>query len=114
MELSIGDYVLSGGELGALIVLDAVARLIPGVLGSDNSNKEESFECGLLKYPQYTRPRIFMGEEVPEVLLTGDHQKIDKWRKMESLKRTLKKRPDLLKNASLNDGDKDLLAKLKE
>lgn len=114
MELSIGDYVLSGGELGALIVLDAVARLIPGVLGSDNSNKEESFECGLLKYPQYTRPRIFMGEEVPEVLLTGDHQKIDKWRKMESLKRTLKKRPDLLKNASLSDGDKDLLAKLKE
>ncbi|MFC1841416.1 tRNA (guanosine(37)-N1)-methyltransferase TrmD [Thermodesulfobacteriota bacterium] len=114
MELSIGDYVLSGGELGALIVLDAVARLIPGVLGSDNSNKEDSFECSLLKYPQYTRPRIFKGEEVPDVLLSGDHQKIDKWRKKQSLKITLLKRPDLLKNASLSNEDKDLLAKLKE
>jgi len=114
MELSIGDYVLSGGELGALIVLDSVARLIPGVLGSDNSNREDTFEFNLLKYPQYTRPRIFMGEEVPDVLLSGDHQKIEKWRKRESLKRTLKKRPDLLENASLTDEDKDFIAKLKE
>lgn len=114
MELSIGDYVLSGGELGALIVLDAVARLIPGVLGSDNSNKEDSFEESLLKYPQYTRPRIFMGEEVPDVLLSGDHQKIDKWRRKQSLKKTLLKRPDLLETAPLSDEDKELLAKLKE
>ncbi len=105
MELSIGDYVLSGGELGALIVLDAVARLIPGVLGSDSSNREDSFEGGLLKYPQYTRPRVFLGEVVPDVLLSGDHQKIDKWRKAESLKRTLLKRPDLIEGASLSDDE---------
>lgn len=114
MELSIGDYVLSGGELGALTVLDAVARLVPGVLGSDNSNKEDSFENNLLKYPQYTRPRIFMGEEVPDVLLSGDHQKIDNWRRRQALKRTLLKRPDLLETAALNDEDREFLEKLKE
>jgi len=114
MELSIGDYILSGGELGALIVLDAVARLIPGVLGCDSSNKEDSFEGNLLKYPQYTRPNNFMGEDVPEVLLSGDHQKINEWRRKQSLKRTFLKRPDLLEKISLDNEDEDLLAKLKE
>lgn len=114
IELSIGDYVLSGGELGALVVLDAIARLIPGVLGCESSNKEDTFEGNLLKYPQYTRPRDFMGKEVPEVLLSGDHQKINKWRRAQSLKRTFSKRPDLLEKASLDKDDMDIIAKLKE
>jgi tRNA (guanine37-N1)-methyltransferase len=111
-ELSVGDYVLSGGELGALIVMDAVSRLIPGVLGGERSNKEDSFEDGLLEYPQYTRPRIFQGEGVPEVLLSGNHEKIRRWRRTQSLKRTLEKRPDLLRSASLSPEDEEILAKL--
>jgi len=111
-ELSVGDYVLSGGELGALIVMDAVSRLIPGVLGGARSNKEDSFEDGLLEYPQYTRPRVFLDEEVPEVLLSGNHEKIRLWRRTQSLKRTLEKRPDLLRTASLSREDEDMLAKL--
>lgn len=111
-ELSVGDYVLSGGELGALIVMDAVSRLIPGVLGGERSNKEDSFEDGLLEYPQYTRPRIFQGEEVPEVLLSGNHEKIRLWRRSQSLKRTLEKRPDMLRAASLSPEDEKILEKL--
>jgi tRNA (guanine37-N1)-methyltransferase len=109
IELSIGDYVLSGGELGALVILDAVGRLIPGVLGCSTSNLEDSFEDGLLEHPQYTRPRVFMGEEVPEVLLSGDHEKIRIWRRVQSLKRTLRKRPDLLKMNDLSEDDRALL-----
>ena len=112
-ELSIGDYILSGGEPAALVIMDAVSRLIPGVLGGERSNLEDSFEDGLLEYPQYTRPRVFQGEEVPPVLLSGDHEKIRLWRRAESLKRTLKRRPDLLQKARLNPEDEVILAKLK-
>ena len=113
MELSVGDYILSGGELGVMVVLDAVSRLVPGVLGGERSNLEDSFEDGLLEYPHYTRPRIFEGEEVPAVLLSGDHEKIRKWRRAESLKRTLERRPDLLKKAKLREEDKGFLTKPK-
>jgi tRNA (guanine37-N1)-methyltransferase len=95
-EVSIGDYVLTGGELPAMVVVDAVVRLLPGVLGDKNSLNFESFECNLLEYPQYTRPAIFRGKKVPEVLLCGDHKKIASWRKAEALKRTKARRPDLL------------------
>ena len=114
MELSVGDYVLSGGELGALIVFDAVSRLVPGVLGCGNSNKEDTFEGGLLEHPQYTRPRIFNGKEVPEVLLSGDHEKIRRWRRQQSLIRTNLKRPDLLEKAVLSKEDREILSTLKE
>ncbi|MDY6880049.1 MAG: tRNA (guanosine(37)-N1)-methyltransferase TrmD [Desulfatiglans sp.] len=113
-ELSIGDYILSGGELGALVVVDAVSRLIPGVLGRESSNQEDSFEGGLLEYPQYTRPRTFEGQEVPEVLLSGDHERIRAWRRREALRRTMEKRPDLLKRARLSPEDEAILAELKE
>jgi tRNA (guanine37-N1)-methyltransferase len=96
-EISIGDYVLSGGELPAMVLIEAVARLVPGVLGNPESLNEESFADGLLEYPQYTRPEEFRGMRVPEVLLSGDHQKIHEWRKAEALKRTARRRPDLLK-----------------
>ena len=112
-EISIGDYVLSGGEIGALIVMDAVSRLIPGVLGGEKSNQEDSFEDGLLEYPQYTRPRVFGGKEVPPVLLSGDHEKIRQWRRKESLKRTLERRPDLLQKARLTSEDEQFLDELK-
>ncbi len=111
MELSIGDYVLSGGELGAMVVIDAVSRLVPGVLGGERSNLEDSFEEGLIEYPHYTRPRIFQGEGVPEVLLSGDHEKIRVWRRIESLKRTIERRPDLLKKAKLSEEDRAYLVK---
>jgi len=109
MELSIGDFILSGGELGALVIMDAVSRLIPGVLGGDKSNLEDSFENGLLEYPQYTRPRVFEGLEVPAVLLSGNHEKIRRWRRRESLRITLKRRPELLDKARLSEEDKTLL-----
>lgn len=112
MELSIGDYVLSGGEMAAMVVMDAVSRLVPGVLGGEKSAQEESFEDGLLEYPQYTRPRVFRNQEVPEILLSGDHEKIRVWRRTESLKRTLERRPDLLEKAALTEEDKRILAKL--
>ena len=114
MELSVGDYVLSGGEIGALIVFDAVARLVPGVLGCEHSNKEDSFEGGLLEHPQYTRPRVFNGEEVPEILLSGDHEKIRRWRREQSLMRTKSKRPDLLEDAVLSKEDRDILSTKKK
>ncbi len=113
-ELSIGDYVLSGGELCALVVMDAVTRLIPGALGGKKSILEDSFQDGLLEYPQYTRPRIFHGEGVPSVLLSGNHEKIRLWRRKEALKRTLERRPDLLKKARLTGEDRKLLADLKD
>ena len=113
MELSIGDYVLSGGETAAMVVMDAVSRLVPGVLGGEKSAQEDSFEDGLLEYPQYTRPRVFKNQEVPEILLSGDHEKIRVWRRTESLKRTLERRPDLLDRAALTEEDKRILAKLR-
>jgi len=112
-ELSIGDYVLTGGELAALVVMDAVSRLIPGVLGGERSNLEDSFEDGLLEYPQYTRPKVFQGQEVPPVLLSGDHEKIRLWRRTESLRRTLERRPDLLPQARLTPEDRSILSRLK-
>jgi len=95
-ELSIGDYVLTGGELAAMVVVDAVSRLIPGVLGNDASAAEDSFSTGILEYPHYTRPATYRGWPVPEVLLSGNHAEIDAWRRTEALKRTLARRPDLL------------------
>lgn len=112
-EISIGDYVLTGGELPAMVVVDAVVRLLPGVLGSEESYQEESFQDGLLEYPQYTRPASFEGMEVPEVLLSGHHAKIAAWRREESLKRTLLRRPDLLEQADLSQEDRALLEKIK-
>ena len=96
-ELSIGDFVLTGGEIAAIAVIDAVARLVPNVLGKEESFQEESFSYGLLEYPQYTRPRVFMGRAVPDILLSGHHANIEKWRKEQSILRTKQKRPDLLK-----------------
>ncbi len=111
-ELSIGDYVLTGGELAALVVIDAVSRLIPGVLGSDESAGDESFTTGLLEYPQYTRPRDFRGMEAPEVLLSGHHANILKWQREQALKITLQNRPDLLETAPLTGKDREYLALL--
>jgi len=113
-ELSIGDYILSGGELGAMVLMEVISRLIPGVLGGEKSNLEDSFEEGLLEYPQYTRPGVFQGKEVPPVLLSGDHEKIRLWRRTESLKRTVERRPDLLKKARLTPEDKMILDRLKK
>lgn len=109
-EISIGDYVLTGGELPAMVLIDSVSRYVEGVL-KDGSTKEESFSQGLLEYPQYTRPEVFEGQQVPEVLRSGNHQMIDKWRREQSLKRTLEKRPDLLKEVELSDEDKKILEK---
>ena len=113
-ELSIGDYVLTGGELAALVVIDSVSRLIPGVLGSGESAEDESFTTGLLEYPQYTRPREFRGMEAPEVLLSGHHANILKWQREKSLEITLKNRPDLLETAPLTKKDKEFLELLKQ
>lgn len=109
-EISIGDYVLTGGELPAMVLIDSVSRYVEGVL-KDGSTTEESFSQGLLEYPQYTRPEIFEGQQVPEVLRSGNHQMIDKWRREQSLKRTLEKRPDLLEKVDLSDEDKKILEK---
>ena len=95
-EISIGDYVLTGGELAAMVVVDATVRLLPGVLGSELSAREDSFAQGLLKYPQYTRPRVYRGWEVPPILLSGNHEEIARWRHEQAIQRTLKQRPDLL------------------
>ncbi|MBE7036747.1 MAG: tRNA (guanosine(37)-N1)-methyltransferase TrmD [Ruminococcaceae bacterium] len=105
-ELSIGDYVLTGGEIPAMAVIDAVARMIPGVLPAEDAYSEESLYNGLLEYPQYTRPPEFLGREVPEVLLSGHHENIRKWRREESIRRTCKKRPELLNDADLTDKEK--------
>ena len=113
-EISIGDYILTGGETAAMVLVDCVARFIPGVLGSSDSPEEESFSDGLLEYPQYTRPRILEGMEVPEILLNGDHAKIKAWRRRESLKATLKHRPDLLETAPLNEKDLIMLDEIRK
>jgi tRNA (guanine37-N1)-methyltransferase len=111
-EVSIGDYVLTGGELAALVIIDATARLVPGVLGDEESPKDESFAEGLLEYPQWTRPRQFRGMQVPEVLLSGNHQQIQHWRRKEAIRRTLNQRPELLLN--LKDKDIPLLKEVLE
>lgn len=98
-EVSIGDYILSGGEPAAMILLDAVIRVLPGVMGNDQSGVHESFESGLLEYPHYTRPPVFEGREIPEILTSGNHAKIEKWRHEQALKLTAERRPDLLKNS---------------
>jgi len=108
-ELSIGDFVLSGGEIAAMAVVDAVARLLPGVVGDPASLDEESFSHGLLEYPQYTRPREYKGAAVPEVLVSGDHKKIKAWQRQEALKKTARNRPDLLKKMRLTQQDRALL-----
>lgn len=111
-EISIGDYVLTGGELAAMVIIDAVSRLIPGVLNNDESAETESFYEGLLEYPQYTRPFNYEGLKVPEILLSGNHAKIAYWRREQSLIRTALKRPDLLEKANLTEEDRILLKKL--
>jgi len=102
-EISIGDYVLSGGELAALVIIESVVRLIPGALGDDLSAKEDSFMKGFLDYPHYTRPEEFKGMKVPDVLVSGNHKKIELWRKTEAIRKTLIQRPDLLKNLSIDE-----------
>ena len=113
-EISIGDYILTGGELAAMVLTDCVARFIPGVLGSAESPEEESFSDGLLEYPQYTRPREWQGLAVPEVLLNGNHAEIRTWRRKESLRATLRFRPDLLESAELSPRDLKTLKELKD
>lgn len=112
-EISIGDYILTGGELCALVVIDAVSRLIPGVLGNVQSNQNESFCRGLLEYPQYTRPAEYKSWSVPEVLLSGNHAEIENWRTEQSLSRTYKRRPDLLGKSPLSKADKKKVQKIK-
>lgn len=114
LELSIGDYVLTGGELPALVVLDAVVRLVPGVLGDADSAQTDSFATGLLEYPQYTRPPTYRGMAVPPILLSGDHKAIARWRRKEAIRRTHQRRPDLLARALLSELDRELLAEVEE
>ncbi len=113
-EISIGDYVLTGGELPALVIIDAVSRLIPGVLGDSRSSEEDSFTCGLLDYPHYTRPEFYRGRSVPDILLSGNHREIERWRKRESLRITAERRPGLLEKYSLSPEDVTLLEHIKE
>lgn len=109
MEVSVGDYILTGGEIPALVIIDSVSRLLPDVLGEPESSVHESFGDGLLEYPQYTRPEDFRGLKVPDVLLSGNHAEIDKWRRLQSIIRTLKRRPDLICKADLSDEDKKII-----
>lgn len=111
-ELSIGDFVLTGGELAAMVIIDATARLVPGVLGNAGSAQGDSFSDGLLEFPHYTRPAEFKGMRVPDVLLSGNHALIDRWRRREQLRRTLQRRPDLLDSAPLSADDRKVLARL--
>ena len=113
-ELSIGDYVLSGGELGALVVIDAVSRLVPGVVGAEQSVRDDSFSRGLLDYPHYTRPSEFEGQAVPDVLMSGHHAEVRRWRKKAALVRTLERRPELLDTAALDDEERALLAEIRK
>lgn len=113
-EISVGDYVLSGGELAALVIIDAVVRLLPGAVGDDRSLSEESFTWGILDYPHYTRPPEWKGLRVPEVLLSGNHREIVRWRRKEALRRTLRRRPDLLEKAPLDEEDMRILESIKE
>ncbi|MCL5023848.1 MAG: tRNA (guanosine(37)-N1)-methyltransferase TrmD [Nitrospirae bacterium] len=113
-EISVGDYVLTGGELPALVIIDAIVRLIPGALGDEHSTEEESFSWGILDYPHYTRPPEWEGRKVPEVLLSGNHGEIARWRRKEALRRTLHRRPELIDTASLIEEDHTLLLEIKE
>ncbi len=113
-EYSIGDFILTGGELAAMVMIDAVARHIPGVLGCEGSAAGDSFSDGLLEYPQYTRPAQFAGLEVPAVLLSGNHGEIAQWRRRQQLERTLRRRPDLLETAPLSDADRKLLRQIRD
>jgi tRNA (guanine37-N1)-methyltransferase len=113
-EISVGDYVLTGGELPALLIIDAVSRLIPGVLGDPTGAEDDSHSMGLLEYPHYTKPSEFRGWKVPEVLLSGDHGKIEKWRREQALIRTFKKRPDMIETAELSEKEKKFIEGLKE
>jgi tRNA (guanine37-N1)-methyltransferase len=113
-EISIGDYILTGGELAAMVILEATARLLPGVLGDEASTQEESFTEGLLEYPHYTRPREFMGCQVPDVLLSGNHQEIAAWRRRKAIEGTFEKRPDLLGSANLTEEDRECLERIKQ
>jgi tRNA (guanine37-N1)-methyltransferase len=112
-EISMGDFILTGGELSAMVVVDAVARLVPGVLGNEESAMADSFSEGLLEYPHYTRPADYRGWQVPEVLLSGNHREIQAWRRRESLRRTCLKRPDLLAKALLSEEDRAILKEFK-
>jgi tRNA (guanine37-N1)-methyltransferase len=109
-EISLGDFVLSGGEIAAMAVIDAVARLLPGVLGDDESAVQDSFSDGLLDHPHYTRPELIDGRQVPEVLLSGDHARIDRWRRKQSIGRSFRRRPELVENLQLDDEQQALLA----
>ncbi|MDY0268270.1 tRNA (guanosine(37)-N1)-methyltransferase TrmD [Trichloromonas sp.] len=113
-EYSLGDFVLTGGELPAMVMIDAIARLLPGVLGNSGSAESDSFSDGLLEYPHYTRPVEFAGERVPEVLLSGNHGEIARWRRREQLRRTLERRPELLSKAALSEADRAYLASLRD
>ena len=113
-EISVGDYVLSGGELAAMVLMDAVARLVPGVVGSPESTEGDTFSGGLLQHPQYTRPPEYRGWRAPEVLLSGNHGEIARWRRRESLRRTLLRRPDLLVAAALSEEDRRYVEKLRQ
>ncbi|MBQ8307157.1 MAG: tRNA (guanosine(37)-N1)-methyltransferase TrmD [Blautia sp.] len=117
-QVSIGDYVLTGGELPALVMMDAISRMVPGVLGNEESGETESFSGGLLEYPQYSRPMVWHGREVPEVLMSGHHANVDKWRRERSIERTVRNRPDLLKKAELTNQEwayvRELKRRLKE
>ncbi|CAH0346960.1 tRNA (guanosine(37)-N1)-methyltransferase TrmD [Bacillus sp. CECT 9360] len=113
-EISIGDYVLTGGELGAMVIIDSVVRLLPGVLGNEDSPVLDSYSSGLLEHPHYTRPADFRGMKVPDTLVSGNHKKIEEWRMKESLRRTWTRRPDLLKDYQLSDIEKKLLEELKK
>ncbi|MHB0967849.1 MAG: tRNA (guanosine(37)-N1)-methyltransferase TrmD [Bellilinea sp.] len=113
-EISIGDYVLTGGEIPALLLIDSIARLIPGALGDPNGAQDDSFASGLLEYPHYTRPAEFRGWRVPDVLLSGNHAKIERWRRDQSLLRTYRRRPDLLERFELNKRDREFLKKLEQ
>ncbi len=112
-ELSIGDFVLTGGELPAMVVIDAVCRLLPGAIGEADSARQDSFEGFVLDYPHYTRPAEFRGMSVPQVLLSGNHEEIRRWRRRQALRRTLERRPDLLAKAPLSEEDCRLLAELR-
>ena len=111
-EISIGDYVLTGGELPALVIIDAVVRLIPGVLGDEFATSKDSHSAGLLEHPHYTRPAEYRGWRVPEVLRSGDHERVSQWRQTESLRRTFQRRPDLLDKAKLSINDKEIIQQL--
>ena len=113
-EVSLGDFVMTGGELSAMVVIDTVSRLIPGVLGNYESASSDSFSTGLLEHPHYTRPADYRGWRVPEVLLSGNHREIQEWRRRESLRRTLIRRPDLLEKANLTEEDKKILEQIKK